>query len=183
MQNANASDVAQALYNYLDDVYNQKQNFLFYVAKDFNRRNSVKFGYLASGGLQGNIVNGVWTVYWAATPIRPEHDVQLLNVDHGNISNTLTTLNTLVPVNSNTVPYDATFVYNNIITTSAFSGRKTSLMIVVLYFFDPRTLGSPASVGSPPRLNAYYNRFLLPWPTRSGGYSANVMQVVDIIVQ
>ena len=30
---------------------------------------------------------------------------------------TLTALNTLVPVNSNTVPYDATFVYNNIITT------------------------------------------------------------------
>ena len=90
-QNSNANDVAQALQNYLDDVYNQKKDFVFYVAQRFASINTVKVGYWGLSGLQGNITNGSWTVYWAASPILPDHDALQLNVDYGTILNTLTT--------------------------------------------------------------------------------------------
>ena len=177
MQNSNANDVAQALNNYLDDVYTQKKNFIFYVAQNFDRRNTVKFGYWG-GGLQSSIVNGVWTVYWAATPIWPEHDVQRLNVDGGNLLKTLTT----APVKS-ALSRDANYVYNYLVNGNPVSGRSTALWIVVLYHYLASK--SSASVGNPTRLNSYYNRFAVMWP---GGYNpmfgiVNVPWAVDVVIQ
>ena len=174
MQNSNANDVAQALNNYLNDVYNQKKNFIFYVAQNFDSRNSVKFGYWG-GGLQSNIANGVWTVYWAATPIWPEHDVQQLNVDSGSISNTLSTY----PVYGSST-HDANFLYSNI-KFSAFTGRKTGLMVVVVYNYYASPFS--ASVSNSPRLNTYYSRFSVKWTVKSGMRWMLVPWTVDIVVQ
>ncbi len=127
-QNSNPNDVAQALYNYLDDVYNQKKNFMFYVAQKFASINTVKVGYWI---LQGNITNGIWTVYWAATPILPEHDALQLYVDYGTILNTLTTS----PVSS-ALSRDANYLYNNFLVGSPISGQSPCLIMIVLFTYD-----------------------------------------------
>ena len=90
LQYSNAKDVAQALNSYLDDVYTQKYNFLVYVAQNFDSRSTFVLDYWG-GGLRGKIANGVWTVFWAATPVWPKNDVLQLKVDNGKILNTLTT--------------------------------------------------------------------------------------------
>lgn len=170
MQNSNANDVAQALNNYLDDVYNQKKNFVFYVAQNFeSRTNTVKFGYWGVG-LQSKIANGVWTVYWAATPIWPEHDVQQLNVDSWKLLNTLTSA------------VNADSVYSKI-QWSAITGRKTGLTVAILY--DYWASPSSASVGNPSRLNTYYNRFSIDLPVRAPGMRFPLIGpwTIDIIVQ
>ncbi len=176
MQNSNAKDVAQALNSYLDDIYTQKFNFVFYIAQNFDSSTTTAmFGYWALVGLRGTVANGVWTVYWAATLTWPKNDVQQLNVDNENILKTLTNFPATEVFNANSI--------YRIIKGSAvaFSGRPSSLIIVVVY--DYRNSPSPASVSNSHRLNTHYNRFSVKRTVRMGFAFALTTWAIDIVVQ
>lgn len=181
MQNSPISEVTQALYTYLDDIYMMRQNFMFFVTKDFDSiRNSVHFVCSAACVFKSSVINGVWTVYWASMDVYPVTDSKQLNVD---IKKTETILNS-EPSYSNYYR-NAKSVYELLRIENIFYGRtlRPELWLVVLYPSLPQT----ALVGNPPRKNACYNRFIssgmVPPPPRNFLVAIKGTWIADIVVQ